>query len=218
MIRVKRATEPLTFDARVRQPGLLAIYEMAGKAPRIPRRAGRPFKRIVGRIKDIPASNLPQYWTRALDDLMDGYNQICAYSCFRIHKVTGARSADHMAPKSRNWRQVYEWKNYRLACSLLNARKWEFGDVLDPFTIKDGWFQLELVGFQVIPNPELAKPVQQAVLDTINRLGLDDFRHQREYDAELYWAGQISLQVLTSDSPFVAKELRRQSRLLPGDR
>jgi hypothetical protein len=75
-----------------------------------------------------------------------------------------------------------------------------------------------LVGFQVIPNPELAKPVQQAVLDTINRLGLDDFRHQREYDAELYWAGQISLQVLTSDSPFVAKELRRQSRLLPGDR
>ncbi|HXQ36632.1 MAG TPA: hypothetical protein VN843_21650 [Anaerolineales bacterium] len=218
MIRVKRVAEPLTFDARVRQPGRLAIYEMAGKTPRPGRPVGRPFKQIVKRLQDIPATKFPSYWTRALDDLMDSYNQICAYSCFRIHRVTGARSADHLAPKSRNWRQVYEWKNYRLACSRLNARKREFGDVLDPFSIRDGWFQLELVGFQVVPNPKLAKSVQRAVLDTINRLGLDDFRREREHDAELYWAGQISLQVLTSESPFVAKELRRQSRLLPGDR
>jgi hypothetical protein len=218
MIRVEIANEPATFDALVRQPGGRAIAEMAGKTPRSPRRGGRPFQQIATRIRDIPPSKFPAYWTLALDDLMEAYHEVCAYSCFRIHPVTGARSADHMAPKSRSWRRVYEWKNYRLACSRLNARKREFGDVLDPVSIRDGWFQLELVGFQVVSNPTLRAPLRKAVDDTIARLGLDDFRKNREQHAEYYWAGDISLKVLTAESPFVAKELRRQGRLLVGDR
>lgn len=214
MIRVNLAQEPDTFDAKVRVPGHRAISEMVGE--KVVRR-GRPFKKIASMREEIPSDCFPPYWTEAIDDLMERYNQICAYSCFRIHPVTGGRSVDHMAPKSRTWNRVYEWDNYRLACSRLNARKRDFSNVLDPCEILDGWFQLELVGFQVIPNGRLNRKVRERIQETIERLGLDDFRHDRERDAENYWRGEISLRILTEESPFVAKELRRQGRLNSGD-
>jgi hypothetical protein len=122
-----------------------------------------------------------------------------------------------MVAKSRSWDRVYEWSNYRLACSLLNSRKNDFEDVLDPFDIQDGWFQLELVGFQVVPNKDLEEATRTSVQNTIDRLQLDDFRQARARDAEYYWAGEVSLKVLTEESPFVARELRRQGRLRSDD-
>lgn len=217
MLPVKKAPKPRTFDERVRRPGLIAIAELAGKPPPYRRPAGRAFKPVASRERDIPASALPTYWTRALDDLMSAYDSICAYSCFRIHPVTGARSADHFAPKSRHWRKVYIWSNYRLCCSRMNARKQDFTHILDPFTLQPGWFQLELLGFQIIPNPALQPAIRDAIQDTIDTLDLNSFRGAREQDAERYWAGDVSLKVLKEESPFVAAELRRQHRLNEGD-
>lgn len=192
MIHVTPAPEPALFDELVRKPGQKSLKK-SRKPPFTP------------------------YWTRVLDDLMREYGEICAYSCFRIHPVTGGSSVDHFAPKSIHWRTIYEWTNYRLCCARLNARKNSFEDVLDPFDIKTGWFQLELLGFQVIPRPRLRRDIREAVQDTIDRLGLDDFRRDREKDAERYWARDISLRVLREESPFVAEELRRQGRLNAGD-
>ena len=217
MIPVARAKSPATFDATVRQPGLRAIAEMVGKRSPYPRTAGRPFKQIAHRERDIPADAFPPYWTESLDDLMTAYREICAYSCFRIHPVTGARSVDHFAPKSRSWRNVYQWSNYRLCCSRMNARKNDFGAVLDPFEIKPGWFQLELLGFQVVPNPKLRPSARDLIQVSIDRLGLNQFRRDREKDAERYWSGGYSLEVLKEEAPFVAYELYRQGRLNPGD-
>jgi len=217
MIPVAMAPEPMRFDTQVRRPGLIAIAEMVGKTPPYPRTAGRAFARIAAQERLIPCSDFPPYWKRALNDLMTAYRETCAYACFRIHPVTGSRSVDHFAPKSRSWRQVYEWSNYRLCCSRLNARKNDFGAVLDPFMIQNGWFQLELLGFQVIPNPSLSRIRKGAIQITIDRLGLNDFRSEREKDAERYWRRDISLRVLKEESPFVAIELRRQGRLNAGD-
>lgn len=186
---------------------------MAGKTPSPRRTSGKPFSKIANRESDIPAKKFPAYWTAALGDLMAAYQRVCAYACFRIHPVTGARSADHFAPKSKAWEQAYEWSNYRLCCSRMNARKNDFGGVLDPFKIQPGWFQLELLGFQVIPNPTLPDARRRAIQQTIDRLGLNQFRDERARDAERYWDGEVSLRVLREESPFVAEELRRQGRL-----
>jgi hypothetical protein len=190
---------------------------MVGERP--PRRAGRRFQKIAKKREEIPVDRFPSYWTEALDDLMVAYNGICAYSCFRIHSVTGSRSVDHMAAKSHRHDRIYEWTNYRLACALLNARKRDFGDVLDPFEIIDGWFQLELLGFQVIPASKLKTSIRTQVENTIARRGLNDssFRRARERDATNYWRGDVTLNVLSAESPFVTKELRRQGRLNEGD-
>lgn len=162
MIRVSQADEPSSFNTKVRQPGELAIAEMVGEQPK--RSAGRRFNKRAARREDLSASDFPDYWTRCIEDMMSAYSEICAYSCFRIHKTTGSASIDHLAPKSRRWDKVYEWSNYRLCCSLMNARKNFFEDVIDPFEVEDHWFQLELLGFEVIANPKL-KRSQRTLID-----------------------------------------------------
>ena len=211
MIPVTLAEEPSDFQTKVREPGLRAIAEMVGERPK--RKSGQPFKKIVNRREEIPSGSLPDYWTKCLDDLMQAYKHICAYSCFRIHSVTGAASVDHFAPKSRSWDKVYEWSNYRLAAARLNSRKNNFEDLIDPFDVQRGWFRLELVGFQIFPNPQLDKLTKNQIDATISRLGLNTFWRQREQDAQAYWDRDVTLTTLRRESPFVAAELERLSRL-----
>ena len=91
--------------------------------------------------------------------------------------------------------------------------------MLDPFAIGDDWFALELVGFQVVPGAELPGADAAAVEYTIERLRLNDLACCEERDEFTgdYWQRHISLDYLTRHAPFVARELRRQGRLLDGD-
>lgn len=226
MIKVKPAAAPGDFDQRVKDPGLIAIREMVGKTPHKRRTSGRAFAQRTRKAvnsagdsvevpvtseADLASCHFPAYWTRVLDDLMTAYDEVCAYSCFRIHPITGARTVEHVAPKSLSWDQAYEWGNYRLVCSLMNARKNNFVDVLDPFEVPNGWFELEPVGFQVRPRPDLPDDLRAMVQDTIDRLGLNDavFLKMREEDAERLWNHDYSHNVLMKESPFVAMELKR---------
>jgi hypothetical protein len=84
----------------------------------------------------LPSAEFEPYWTNVIEQLKEPYDYICAYCCFRIHRVTGAASVDHMAPKSLSWDRNYEWDNYRLCSARLNARKNDFTDVIDPFEVK----------------------------------------------------------------------------------
>lgn len=188
-----------------------AIAELAGEEPDPPRTRGKAKKSVATSRDTIPSKEFPKLWQNAIPDMMFLYQEICAYSCFRIHRVTGATSVDHMAPKSKHWQQIYEWSNYRLASSRLNSRKRDYSDVIDPFERIDNWFQLEFVGFQVVPNPVLPDADKQAVLDTIKRLKLNDadMRKTREDHWNYYKSGEISAAHLRRESPFVAREMER---------
>ena len=155
-----------------------------------------------------------------LPELLTGYGRICSYLCLYIPGGTGAPSVDHMVAKSTRWDQVYEWSNYRLACSLMNARKGAIASVLDPFEIENGWFILELFDFHLVPGEGLPDDVTADVQRTIERLRLNDLicREARAEYAESYWDGQIRLDYLIRHAPFVARELRRQGRLRRDDR
>ncbi|MGP0070294.1 MAG: hypothetical protein ACLQGP_42670, partial [Isosphaeraceae bacterium] len=147
-----------------------------------------------------------------------GYDQLCAYMAIYIHQVTGSPTVDHMIPRTVDWNQVYEWENYRLACSLMNSRKHDAIAVLDPFRVEPGWFELELVGFQVMAGETLPPRVRERVDRTIARLRLNerDCREAREDYAVEYWNG-LPFSRLIRQAPFVAMELRRQRRLRPCD-
>lgn len=215
MIPVAPAPEPAAFDERVRQPGLRAIAELAGERPTPPRTTGRPHGQVADSRENIPPGRFPPYWRRMLCDLMESYDRICAYLCLYIPRGTGAPSVDHAVPKSMRWDQVYEWSNYRLACSQMNARKGAAARVLDPFDVRENWFALELVEFQVVPGDGLSGDVAASVVDTIERLRLNQpacCAARAEY-AQAYWDGEIALDHLTRRAPFVARELQRQDRL-----
>jgi hypothetical protein len=142
---------------------------------------------------------------------MTSYDEVCAYASVRINEITGGRSADHFAAKSSALNAAYEWSNYRLACRLMNARKSTFDDVLDPFTIAPGTFELMPLTGGLIVSPALTG---QAAIDaghTRDRLRLDDgaFRKVRLRYIDWYLAGDISERVLKQVSPFIWAELQR---------
>lgn len=192
MIRVVPQPEPDQFDAQVRQPGRAAVA--AGTKP------------------------LPDLWRRCLPELWKRYHGVCAYACFYIPRVTGGDSVEHFAPKSAHPELAYEWSNYRLVCSLMNSRKREFEDVLDPFEVADGWFELEFVTFHVKPTEGLHAELQTRVVDTIGRLSLndDECRDARAEHYEDYQCG-VPYHFLCKVSPFVAREIARQGRRRPND-
>jgi hypothetical protein len=218
MIPVEPAPEPADFDSKVRQPGLSAIAELVGEPLTIKRRGPRRRK-IADRREEIPSENFPTFWRAAIGDMMQAYHRICAYMAIYIEEITGAGTVDHMIPRSVEWRHVYEWDNYRLACSLMNSRKNDAIAVLDPFRVKHGWFELDLVGFQVKPSERLSSHIRGRVERTIEKLRLNDrdCRDARGRYAMAYWEGEISYRFLSRRAPFVAMELSRQASLRPGD-
>jgi hypothetical protein len=136
-----------------------------------------------------------------------------------IEEITGAGTVDHMIPRSVEWGHVYQWDNYRLACSLMNSRKNDAIAVLDPFRVKTGWFELDLVGFQVKPSEMVSSHIRGRVDRTIAKLRLNDkdCRDARGRYAMEYWKGEISYSFLARRAPFIAMELNRQGGLHPGD-
>lgn len=220
MIPVTRAPEPTDFEAKVRRKGLAAIAELVGEVA--PVRRGPKRKAVAGRREDIPSHAFPPFWTAMEDEMHAAYRGLCAYSALHISPATGARTIDHFVPCAADWRLVYEWANYRLACALVNSKKNERISVLDPFLVRPGWFALEFVGYQVIVGAGLRPKIQKQVESTIQDLGLNrrPFCEARGTYAQQYLDGsdgRIDFALLEREAPFVAREIRRQGLLRPED-
>ena len=213
MIPVELQPEPDGFDRQVRQPGLDAIREMTGAMSRPG--PGRKREVIAESPEDIPSGKFPEIWRKALPDLLKAYNRICAYACLYIHRTTGAAGVDHFAPRSRKWDRIYEWDNYRLACSLMNSRKGRFDDVLDPVGLEPGTFVLDLVSMKALPGKDLEGDRLIEAQDTIRRLGLasDDYASALGDYYEAYSTGEVTFAFLEERAPFLASELCRQGKL-----
>jgi hypothetical protein len=214
VIRVELQPEPPDFDEKVRRPGLRALAELRGQPAE--RRRGPKRK-----VKDIIKSeDLPPLWTKSLDDLHRAYRGICAYLCVHIPHAVGSRTTDHFSPKSPRIsdapEDAYEWRNYRLACGLMNSRKGT-KSVIDPFMIDGRWFELDLSTLGIKPNSELPEGLRKRVQATIDDLGLDDdeCRKAREHWYQPYIEGRIAFSFLREMCPFLAEEVVRQLGEVP---
>jgi 5-methylcytosine-specific restriction endonuclease McrA len=219
VIPVALAPPPPNFEERVRRRGLDAIAELVGEETSRPR-SGPKREKLFARPEDIPARHLPPYWTEVLGDLCKAYHSVCAYVSLYIHEATGDASVDHFIPKSKAVHLAYEWSNYRLCCGLMNSLKKDKVLLLDPFTVKDDWFALEFVDYQVKPGKGAVGPIEEAVLDTIDKLRLNTTEccKARQVYVELYLdTREVTLSFVERRAPFVARELRRQGLLRKGD-
>ena len=199
MIHVSVQPEPAGFDANVRQKGIAYLRN-----------------KKIDLDKPIPPNTaIFPYWRDCMDDLYSNYQGICAYLAVYFERVTGGGSIDHFIPKSKRADLAYEWRNYRLACSIMNCRKRDYEDMLDPFEIEDGWFHLELVSGRIYPNPNLDAIRNEFVQATITRLGLDydGNREMRARHYQEYREGFFTAAYLKRRSPFVYLEALRQGLL-----
>lgn len=198
MIHVEERTEPPNFDSQVRQPGQQWIK-------------ANPVRK--------KGEKAPAHWRQALPDLRKSYKGICAYFACYVKAATGGASNDHFVPKSRDRNRIYEWDNYRFACLRMNARKRDASDVLDPFQLADGWFEIYFPTMRVRPRRNLAPAQLLQVRRTIRRLKLNsaECRQEREEHWNDYKQHDLHVDRLIRYAPFIALEAVRQGLLRPTD-
>jgi hypothetical protein len=148
--------------------------------------------------------------------MMDAYGQFCAYLAMRIERATGSPTVDHFVAKERDWRLVYEWSNYRLSAGCVNGAKGT-KDVVDPFKVRPGWFELDLDTFLVRRGSAAPSTEHARIDETLTILNLRQCIAQRGDFIKLYRAQKIELAHIEIYAPFIASELRRQGRLERGD-
>ena len=193
MIPIQLQPEPPHFLERVQQPG----HNFLAKKP-------NPT------AKDWYTHN---YWIRVVDDLYKAYSGICAYSCHWIPPDTGSKSVEHFKPKKKYPHDAYRWENFRLVSGNLNGRKGDYEDVLDPFTLSEGWFALDFPSLLVHPGKNLLPAEEELVIKTINRLRLND--EGTCLQARINWVRDyitvpFPFSHLEKKAPFIASELKRQ--------
>ena len=211
MIRVEPAPEPPTFDAEVRQPGLLALRELRGD-PTVPKRAGPKRKHV------------PTLWTDALPHLRHAYRRTCAYSALYVHRQA-RDTVDHFVARDDDVELAYEWNNFRYASIDANRLKGA-RTVLDPFTVEDEWFVLNLGTFEVEAAVEVSDDRRAAWDNTLRILNDVQFVEARRWYHERYFGRKLQswdpeeplpLSVLEAEAPIVARQLRAQGRLKAED-
>lgn len=218
MIPIARMTEPPDFDRRIRQPGRAAIDELVGRPARTGRKTSR--RQVADREEDIPADQFPPRWRLVLDDMLELYERRCAYLAVYLEPGTSSPTIDHIVPKSQDWRLVYEWTNYCLCAVVVNAKKGELLTLVDPFSVEEGWFALNLATFEVELGPKPAPSSLDRISATLPILNLRGCCRLREEYVNRYRLGPphgIDLQYLEWRAPFVALELRRQGALVRRD-
>ncbi|MDQ3265691.1 MAG: hypothetical protein M3Y59_18875 [Myxococcota bacterium] len=205
MIPVSPQPEPASFAKDVRTPGTkwLIAKGLHSSAPLRPK------------------TKAPPHWRECLKDLHRSYGGVCAYLAIYLERCTGGVSVDHFVAKSKRGDQTYEWANYRLACTTMNARKRDFSSVLDPFTLAPGTFRLELVTGRIYADPSLSGPQKTSAEVTIKRLGLDDAGNRemraRRFTEYLELRGTAPTTALREQlrryCPFIHSEASRQGLL-----
>ena len=199
LIPVIPAVEPPDFDAKVRRHGAAFLSTTPN-----------------------PNTNdwrSHEYWRRAIGDLLAAYENICSYSGSWTKANVGGvttpedSSVDHFIAKSTVPALAYEWDNFRLSRARLNNYKHNHNDVLDPFTLPNGWFTLDFRSFLIRPNHALTSSDKTKVQRTIDRLRLNadnDYVEERVAVVREYCLGNSTLAALGRFWPFIAKEMKTQ--------
>lgn len=207
MIRVAPVDEPTDFDELVRQPGLKAL-------------PGFKARRAAWELKAPPRGRKPKLkrcWSECKDDLHREYGGVCAYCAFYIGAIEGEATVDHFVASSTDLDLAYEWSNYRLASMTINRLKLDFDDVIDPFEVEDGWFEIDFILLEVVPGKQLQPQVSERVRATIERLELWTGDYQSSL---LKWWNEWNTGAVTGDfiernAPFLYREAVRQN-MAPG--
>lgn len=185
MIRVVPPGEPPAFDGECRRKGTAWLRSHRG--------ALRPR----------------DFWGRFKPALADGFHGLCGYGA--MFEPVG--TIDHFTSWKRAPHLAYEWSNYRFAAQWINSSKQKADDeVLDPFEVEDGWFEVLLPSLQLVVTDKVPAPLRAKALRTLERLHLRDdervIRQRREW-YRMYQEGELSLEGLKRKAPLLARAVEK---------
>lgn len=186
MIHFDLQPQPDTFDADVKNPGLQWLA-------------------------DHPDADRPRdFWSPCKPYLRNCFNRLCAYSA--MEEPVG--TVDHYVSCHQDKTRAYDWTNYRYAAQWINSSKQTVdGQVLDPFEVQDGWFELILPSCQLKVSPDIPPNVRERAEFTLKRLHLEHDERvvsQREEWYRMYRDGELTLAGLRKKAPLIARAVDKQ--------
>lgn len=184
MIRFTPQPEPTAFDEQCRQPGRQWLVEHPGYT----------------RPRD--------YWSEFEPDLRNVFKGWCAYCVMSVMRG----QTDHFIPidvlkETQQDHLAYEWSNFRYIEGVLNQRK-KKALLLDPFEVKDDWFELLLPHLQLVLTDKVPEDIRGKAEFTLERLGLTNdtviIRYRQKW-FELYRNRKLTLEGLKEVAPQIAR-------------
>jgi hypothetical protein len=129
-------------------------------------------------------------------------------------------TVDHFVSCEVNRKLAYEWSNYRYCSAWINSSKQTANDdVLDPFDVQDGWFEIVIPGLQLVVTNRVPHSHQALAEATVERLHLrDDERvmRQRTEWLRMYRDRELTLEGLVKVAPLIAAAVIKH-RIRPRD-
>lgn len=84
-------------------------------------------------------------------------------------------TVDHFLSHDNYRSLAYEWSNLRFASAWINSTKGTLDDqVLDPFVLKEDWFEILLPSLQLVLTDKVPLQQRQKAQFTLERLRLQD--------------------------------------------
>ncbi|WP_437898821.1 hypothetical protein [Sorangium sp. So ce124] len=187
MIPFERTPEPADFDIRVRQPGQRWLAEGAAK-------------------------RMPDYWRRAARDLQAAFKGLCGYTAMWL---SAPGTVDHFVSRDEDPSLAYEWSNFRYATASINSSKSALrsDQVLDPFEVGDGWFEVILPSCQMVLTDRCPPEFRDRAQTMLKRLKLGDGESVVDFRQQwyrMYCEGKLSLEGLAHWAPLLARAVRKQ--------
>lgn len=189
MIRVRPRAEPKNFARRCRERGRRWLKNHAGYE-------GHPY----------------DYWSAFEHELRATFGGLCGYCAMKVMKgqidhfipvaILKAQGRDHL---------VYEWSNFRYGERVVNQRKSNHL-VLDPFKVKDDWFEILLPSLQLVLTQKVPKTKRKLAEFTIEKLGLQDSEmvvRYRQVWFQLYQNRKLTSEGLKEVAPGIARAVER---------
>jgi hypothetical protein len=110
---------------------------------------------------------------------------------------------------------AYEWGNYRYASGPLNASKQNAdATVLDPYEVRDGWFEILLPSLQMRVTDVVPAALRAKAEFTLQRLKLRDGERiirWRQSWYRMYREGKLTLDGLREVAPLIAAAVEAQT-------
>lgn len=186
MIRIEPPPEPVTFDAECRQPGTTWL-------------AGHPDG-------DPPC----RFWRPYILELCRGFGYRCGYSA--MWDLNG--TIDHYLSREKYRNLAFEWTNFRYVSGWLNSSKQTLDQqVLDPFQVRDEWFEIVLPSLIMRLTPAIPNTIRPRAEYTLRRLHLidgDRIYAQRQIYYSAFMDDKRPIAWLEDCAPILATAVRRE--------
>lgn len=164
-------------------------------------------------LQDNPDAARPRdYWSPFRPELGEGFTNRCAFGAMYIPSGT----VEHFISCDQDRGMAYEWSNYRYVDAWMNSAKGskKAEDFLDPFEVREGWFEVLLPSLQLVLTDQVPEALRARAEYTLKHLPLRDdervMRVRRQW-LRLFEEGKVGLEGLREMAPLIAAAVERQA-------